>query len=133
MAYNRFADRTIDAENPRTADREIPRGAVSPKAALLLVAVAASIFIAICWSIGPWCLVGSVPVLFWLLSYSHSKRWTRWCHVWLGAALGLAPLAAWIAAGDSVGHVEVARLGVPLLLSAAVTSWVAGFDVPAQA
>ena len=129
MAYNRFADRAIDAANPRTADREIPRGAVSPGAALLLVAVAAGAFIAICWSIGTWCLVGSVPVLLWLLGYSHSKRWTRWCHVWLGVALGLAPLAAWVAAGDSAGHVEAARLGVPLLLSAAVTSWVAGFDV----
>ena len=129
MAYNRFADRAIDAGNPRTANREIPRGAVSPAAAMLLVVVAAGAFVAICWSIGDWCAAGSAPVLLWLLAYSHSKRWTRWCHLWLGVALGLAPLAAWVAAGDAAGAVDVAGLGVPLLLSLAVTSWVAGFDV----
>lgn len=129
MAYNRFADRALDAANPRTAGREIPRGALKPGSALLLTALAGAAFVALCLRLGPWCSAGSVPVLAWLLAYSHTKRLTVLCHLWLGVALGLAPVAAWVAAGDSGGGVDPAGLWRPLLLGLGVTAWVAGFDV----
>jgi 4-hydroxybenzoate polyprenyltransferase len=125
MAYNRLADREIDAANPRTAGREIPRGAVSPKAALGLTAVAGAVFLACCWGLGPVCAAMGVPTLAWLLAYSHIKRISWLCHVWLGVALGLAPIAAWVAAeGDFTWRTLQA-----VVLGAGVTAWVAGFDV----
>lgn len=125
MAYNRLADRDIDAANPRTAGREIPRGAVSPKAALGLTTVAGAVFLACCWGLGPVCAAMGVPTLAWLLAYSHIKHISWLCHLWLGVALGLAPIAAWVAAeGDFTGRTLQA-----VVLGGGVTAWVAGFDV----
>ncbi len=125
MAYNRFADRELDAANPRTAQREIPRGAVTPPAALALTAVAAAAFLACCAALAPICLWLALPTLAWLLGYSHVKRFSSWCHVWLGVALGIAPVAAWLAVDGAFGP----RLVAPAVLGAAVACWVSGFDV----
>lgn len=125
MAYNRFADRAIDAANPRTRDREIPRGAVTPAAALALTAVAGAAFVACCWLLAPLCGWLSLPTLLWLLGYSHVKRFSSLCHLWLGIALGISPLAAWLAVDGAFGE----RTFAPAILGAAVACWVAGFDV----
>ena len=124
MAYNRFADRAIDAANPRTAGREIPRGAVSPSSALLLVAVASAAFLGCCALLSPLCLWLGAPTLAWLLTYSHVKRFSALCHLWLGVALGIAPVAAWLAADGAFGP----RLWPPVALGLGVACWVAGFD-----
>jgi 4-hydroxybenzoate polyprenyltransferase len=125
MAYNRFADRDLDRQNPRTAGREIPRGTVSARAALSLTVAAALVFLFACWLLSPLCLGLGVPTLGWLLGYSHVKRFSSLCHLWLGVALGLSPLAAWVAADGAFGP----RLWAPLLLGGGVALWVAGFDV----
>lgn len=125
MAYNRFADRDVDALNPRTAGREIPRGIVAPRTALALALVAGALFLTACWLLAPVCFWLGVPALGWLFAYSHTKRFSAWCHAWLGIALGLSPLAAWLAADGAFGP----RLWAPLALGAAVAAWVAGFDV----
>ena len=125
MAYNRYADRDIDRSNPRTAGREIPRGVVSPRAALALTAASGFVFLGVCWLLSPLCFVLAVPTLAWLLAYSHMKRFSALCHVWLGIALGLSPLAAWVAADGAFS----ARLAAPLVLGVGVALWVAGFDV----
>jgi 4-hydroxybenzoate polyprenyltransferase len=131
MAFNRLVDRAIDAENPRTASRHLPRGAVSAAEVLGLVVASSAAFIASTLLLLPnWLpLVLSVPVLAWLLGYSFAKRFTSLAHGWLGAALGLAPVAAWIALRgetllrDPVDIIPAAVLGL------AVTAWVAGFDI----
>jgi 4-hydroxybenzoate polyprenyltransferase len=131
MAFNRLVDRAIDAENPRTVSRHLPRGAVSTGEVLGLVVVSSAAFIAATLLFLPnWLpLVLSVPVLAWLLGYSLAKRFTALAHVWLGAALGLAPVAAWIALrGQSVLENPMDLLPAALL-GLAVTAWVAGFDI----
>jgi 4-hydroxybenzoate polyprenyltransferase len=125
MAYNRFADRDLDAANPRTAGREIPRGAVTPAAALALAAVAGAAFVACCFALSPLCGWLGLPTLAWLWGYSHAKRFSAWCHLWLGIALGVAPVAAWLA----VDGAFTARTWIPVVLGLAVATWVAGFDV----
>ena len=125
MAYNRLADREHDARNPRTANREIPRGAVSPRSAAMLTGAAALGFLACCRALSPLCFWLGVPTLVWLLGYSHVKRFSALCHLWLGVALGISPLAAWLAADGAFGP----RLWAPFVLGLAVASWVAGFDV----
>jgi len=125
MAYNRWADRHWDALNPRTQAREIPRGAVSASAALGLTAVASIGFLGCCWLLAPVCLWLGGPTLVWLLAYSHMKRFTALCHLWLGIALGIAPVAAWLAADGEFS----ARLWAPLALGLGVSAWVAGFDI----
>ncbi|MCB9879679.1 MAG: UbiA family prenyltransferase [Planctomycetes bacterium] len=125
MAFNRYADRQLDAENPRTKGREIPSGAVSPGAALGLALGAGAAFLAVCRLLGPLCLWLGVPTLLWLYGYSYAKRFSSLCHLWLGVALGISPLAAWVAADGEFGP----RLWAPLLLGVGVATWVAGFDV----
>lgn len=125
MAYNRLADRDLDAKNPRTASREIPRGAVSPRFAFVSTVVAGAAFVLICSMLSTACLWLSLPTLAWLLGYSHVKRFSFLCHVWLGAALGLAPVAAWIAVDPTFST----RLVAPIVLGVGVLAWVAGFDV----
>ncbi len=131
MAFNRLVDRAIDAENPRTVSRHLPRGAVSAGEVLGLVVASSAAFIAATLLFLPnWLpLVLAVPVLAWLLGYSFAKRFTALAHVWLGAALGLAPVAAWIALrGESVLENPMDLLPAALL-GVAVTAWVAGFDI----
>ncbi len=130
MAFNRLADRHFDARNPRTAMRHLPTGRLSVAAVWLFTLVCAAGFIASTTIFlafdNPWPLYLSVPVLLFLCGYSYAKRFTSLSHYWLGAALGLAPLAAWIAIR---GVVSLRDLAAPLVLGGAVLFWVAGFDI----
>jgi 4-hydroxybenzoate polyprenyltransferase len=131
MAFNRLVDRTIDAANPRTATRHLPRGDVGVGEVLLLVVLASAGFIASTLLFLPnWLpLVLSAPVLALLLGYSYAKRFTMLAHVWLGAALGLAPVAAWIALRGQTLLRDPADILPAAILGLAVAAWVAGFDV----
>jgi 4-hydroxybenzoate polyprenyltransferase len=122
MAYNRYLDRDIDAQNPRTQDREVPRGVVSASAALTLTVLASALFVAAAGTLGMLPLVLSFPVLAVLLGYSYTKRFTWAAHLVLGLALALAPGGAWIA----MGALPEASI---IALMIAVLTWVAGFDV----
>ncbi|MCC6124469.1 MAG: 4-hydroxybenzoate octaprenyltransferase [Pirellulales bacterium] len=125
MAFNRLADRKIDAENPRTQSRHLPAGALSFGGVAAFTAVCAIGFVASTLLFLPRNripLYASVPVLLYLFSYSYAKRFTQLAHFWLGTALALAPLAAWVA-------IRPEFVAAPLLLSGAVLFWVAGFDI----
>ncbi|MBI2389606.1 MAG: UbiA family prenyltransferase [Deltaproteobacteria bacterium] len=122
MAYNRVVDRDVDAANPRTRQREIPAGAVTPRAAMALVAASSLLFVGSAATLGAVPAMLAVPVLLVLLGYSHAKRFTWAAHLWLGVALALAPGGAWLAMGAKP------EAGI-LALMAAVLSWVGGFDV----
>jgi 4-hydroxybenzoate polyprenyltransferase len=128
MAFNRLADRRLDAENPRTAGRHLPAGLLSPAAVWSFFLFCSAAFVAstsifLFASDNPWPLRLAVPVLLFICAYSFTKRFTALAHFWLGASLLLAPLAAWIA----VRGIE--DLLVPLMLGGAVLFWVAGFDI----
>ncbi len=122
MAFNRWLDRKFDALNPRTAVREIPAGAISPKAALLFTILCSAGFVATTWFINPLCFALSFVALFVVLFYSYTKRFTPLCHLVLGVGLALAPIGAYLAV---TGLFAV----LPLLYSFAVLTWVAGFDI----
>jgi len=125
MSYNRLVDRQLDADNPRTAGREIPAGVVSPRGAGVFTLVACAVFVTGCWLLNPVCLYMSGPVLLVLLGYSHAKRFTSLSHLWLGVCLGLAPVAAWVAV---TGKFDASLLG-PGVLGLGVAFWVMGFDI----
>lgn len=131
MAFNRLVDRAIDADNPRTASRHLPRGAVGVGEVLGLVMASSVAFIAATLLFLPnWLpLVLSIPVLAWLLGYSFAKRFTSLAHLWLGAALGLAPVAAWIALRGEILLKDPGDILPAVTLGLAVTAWVAGFDI----
>lgn len=122
MAFNRYLDRNIDQQNPRTRQREIPAGVISPRAALLFVGVNALLFIFTTWWINPLCFYLSPVALLIVLGYSYTKRLTVLCHFVLGLGLALAPLGAYLAAG---GGFDL----IPILYSLAVLFWVSGFDI----
>jgi 4-hydroxybenzoate polyprenyltransferase len=122
MAFNRWADAAIDAANPRTRTRALPTGNLSPAFVATFVVVSSVIFIVAASQLNRLTLLLSPVALAVLLLYSYTKRVTRWSHLVLGFALGIAPSAAWIAVRGSLNP----RI---LLLTAAVTFWVGGFDV----
>jgi 4-hydroxybenzoate polyprenyltransferase len=122
MAFNRVADATVDAANPRTRFRAIPTGALSPAFVTTFVLAACAVFVLAASQLNHLALILSPVALAVVLLYSYTKRFTRWSHLVLGFALGIAPAAAWIAIRGSLDP----RI---LLLTAAVTFWVAGFDV----
>jgi 4-hydroxybenzoate polyprenyltransferase len=122
MAFNRWADAAIDAANPRTNTRALPAGHLSPAFVATFVVVSSLIFILAASQLNRLSLELSPVALAVLLLYSYTKRLTRWSHLVLGFALGIAPSAAWIAVRGSLDP----RI---LLLTAAVTFWVGGFDV----
>jgi 4-hydroxybenzoate polyprenyltransferase len=130
MGFNRLADRGFDARNPRTAMRHLPSGRLSVGVVWLFTLVCAAGFIASTMIFlvfaNPWPLYLSMPVLLFLCAYSYTKRFTSLSHVWLGASLGLSPLAAWIAIR---GVVHLTDLAAPLVLGGAVLCWVTGFDI----
>jgi 4-hydroxybenzoate polyprenyltransferase len=122
MAFNRLIDARMDALNPRTADRALPRGLISRRAAILFIVVSSLLFLwaasrlnSLCRTLAPFALM----VVFF---YSYTKRFTWASHFFLGASLGLAPLGGWIAVRGEVSL-------VPLVLGGAVLLWVAGFDI----
>jgi len=122
MAFNRYADAEIDAANPRTKGRAVPAGIVSKQFVGLFVIVASAIFVLAAAMLNRLTLILSPVALAIVFLYSYTKRFTRWSHLVLGFALGIAPAAAWIAVRGSLDP----RI---LLLTGAVTFWVAGFDV----
>ncbi len=122
MAFNRLADAALDADNPRTRTRALPAGLLSRAFVLGFVIVAAAVFVLAAAQLNRMALALSPVALAIVLAYSYSKRFTRWSHLLLGLALGIAPSAAWIAVR---GALDV-RI---LILTAAVVFWVAGFDV----
>lgn len=125
MAFNRLADRRLDAANPRTAGRELPSGRLEARAVLALVLLASALFVAGAFALNRLSGWLSLPVLAVLLGYSLVKRVSWLAHAALGLALALAPLGAWVAVqGNLTGD-----LTAPLLLAAAVLLWVFGFDL----
>lgn len=124
MAFNRLVDRQLDARNPRTASRHLPAGVLSVRTVATFTALSGAGFVASTLLFWPnrLPLLLSVPVLLWLLGYSYAKRFTSLAHFWLGAALMMAPMAAWIALRGGLDW-------PPALLGLAVLFWVAGFDV----
>lgn len=122
MGFNRWADREIDARNPRTAGRDVPAGRITPRQALAFTLVNAVLFVIVAWTINPLCGGLSFVALIFLLGYSYLKRFTWLCHFGVGAALSIAPAGAYIAV---TGHFSVAAL----LLSLIVFLWSSGFDI----
>jgi len=122
MGFNRLADASHDALNPRTAMRELPRGLMTRTEAGVFVVVASLMFIFAAWKLGPLCLLLSpvaLAIVFW---YSLAKRFTTYTQLFLGLAMAVAPVGGWLAAGGRSG-IE------PWLLAAAIGTWVGGFDV----
>jgi 4-hydroxybenzoate polyprenyltransferase len=122
MAFNRLVDADIDAANPRTKMRALPAGVLSNRFVTVFTAISAGIFMFAASQLNHLTLLLSPVALLVLLGYSYTKRFTRWSHFVLGFALGIAPAGAWIAVRGSLDP----RI---LLLTAAVTFWVGGFDV----
>ena len=122
MAFNRLVDADIDAENPRTKIRALPAGKLSKQFVLGFVVVTSAILIVAAWELNPLAFYLSPVALAIVFFYSFTKRFTRWAHVVLGLAMGIAPAAAWIAVRGTFDP----RI---LLLTGAVVFWGAGFDI----
>ena len=122
MGFNRLVDARFDALNPRTANREIPRGVLSTREAAAFVVVAALTFVYSAWRLNPICFALSpvaLAIVFW---YSLAKRYTTWTQLFLGLAMAVAPVGGWLAVGGRSGW-------EPWLLALAIGTWVGGFDV----
>ena len=127
MAFNRIVDRRYDAANPRTALRHLPTGQVSLVGAWTLWALAAAGFVATAWFINPLCFHLSPVALAVICFYSLTKRFTDYTHVFLGVALALAPVGAWLAVtGTAITPLEIAQM---LVLAVSVVLWLVGFDI----
>ena len=122
MTFNRIVDRRYDELNPRTAGRALARGTLSMQFAAGFTLVMSALFVFSAWQLNPLCFYLSFPTLAILLLYSYTKRFTSFSHIVLGFAVGCAPLAAWLAVRGEFDW-------PPILLSAAVMFWVAGFDL----
>jgi len=122
MGFNRIVDADIDLKNQRTAIREIPSGLLSKKESLIFVLLSSLVFIFSAAMLSRLCLILSFPVLFFLLFYSYTKRFTKYCHLYLGFAISLAPVGAWIAiAGNLTWSI--------VFLSLSLLTYIAGFDI----
>lgn len=126
MGFNRLADRKFDALNPRTRAWELPAGKITIVEAALLTAAAALVFVYAAYRLNPLCLALSPVALAIVFFYSLTKRFTWASHLFLGLALALAPLGAWLALS---GVPQAADLAVPVFLALAVLFWLAGFDI----
>jgi len=122
MGFNRWADRNIDAKNPRTANREIPNGTISSRNGLIFTIVNAVLFIATTWLINSLCFWLSPLAILVIMGYSLTKRFTVLCHFILGLGLSLAPIGAYLAVTGQFHW-------LPLIFSAIVLTWVSGFDI----
>ncbi len=125
MGFNRIVDRDVDALNPRTAMREIPRGALTVTQATLAVAVMCVLFVIAAWQLNPLCLWLSPVALLWVLGYSYTKRFTRWSHLWLGPGLGISPVGGYLAVTGAWSE----PWWLLCALSLAVMTWTGGFDI----
>ncbi len=122
MAFNRLADAGYDKANPRTAGRHIPAGQISRGQAGAFLAFSVGLFELAAWRLNLLCLLLSPIALAAVLGYSYTKRFTSLCHLFLGFAIGIAPIGAWVAV---TGRLDI----VPLLLGAVVMLWIGGFDI----
>ncbi len=122
MSFNRIADRHFDKENPRTAERHLPAGHISLVSAWILCLASAGAFVTTAWFINFICFVLSPVALLVVCSYSLTKRFTDFTHIFLGIALALAPIGAWLAVRGAL-HIA------PVVLALAVVCWLAGFDI----
>ena len=125
MGFNRIADRRFDARNPRTSNRELPKGVLSVGQAWVSVTIAAAAFLYFAWALNPLCAVLAPFALAWVMIYSLAKRFTWWPHVWLGLSLAIAPVGGYLAITGqwSTPWWTLAAITV------AVATWVAGFDI----
>lgn len=122
MGFNRLADARMDALNPRTANRELPRGRMTTREAIAFIVVSSVVFVVAAWRLNPICFALSpvaLAIVFW---YSLAKRYTTWTQLFLGLAMAVAPVGGWLAAGGRGGW-------EPWLLAVAIGTWVGGFDV----
>lgn len=122
MAFNRIVDAEYDTLNPRTASRALPRGILSLSEVWAFTVAASGIFVFAAWMLNPLAFALSPVALLIIFGYSYTKRFTTLSHLVLGLALGIAPTGAWIAV---TGRIDLA----PIILSAAVVFWTAGFDI----
>jgi 4-hydroxybenzoate polyprenyltransferase len=139
MAFNRIMDRQFDAENPRTAGRHLPAGQISVVSAWTLWAMSAAGLVAASWFLNPLCFYLSPVALFVVCFYSLTKRFTDFTHVFLGIALALAPIGAWLAVTGGFdfwpercleNHLPLQHSAfLPLLLAVIVVFWLIGFDI----
>jgi 4-hydroxybenzoate polyprenyltransferase len=137
MAFNRIVDRRFDALNPRTAGRHLPAGAISMTSAVSLCLVSGAGLVAASWALNPLCFALSPVALFFICFYSLTKRFTDFTHVWLGIALAIAPVGAWLAVKGGVeflpmidGKIKLSHSAfVPLVLALSVLLWLFGFDI----
>lgn len=122
MAFNRIADRVIDAQNPRTRNRALPTGRIPLSHALVFCLLSAVLFLVSAFFLNPLAFALSPIVLIVLFGYSYTKRFTVWSHLFVGVSLGIAPVGAWIAVTGEFSW-------VPVFWFLAVTFWTAGFDI----
>ena len=125
MGFNRIVDRRYDARNPRTRERELPRGRLTLRQAWLSVVVAGAVFLASSWFLNPLCFRLSPLALGWIMLYSLAKRFTWWPHLWLGLSLAIAPVGGYLAVTGRWSE----PWWVLVAITMAVATWVAGFDI----
>jgi 4-hydroxybenzoate polyprenyltransferase len=139
MAFNRIVDRDFDKENPRTSNRHLPVGTIGLASAVALCLASGAGLVASAWALNPLCFHLSPVALFFICFYSLTKRFTDFTHLWLGLALALAPIGAWLAVAGGFdfwparcasNHSPIQHSAwLPLVLAVAVVFWVAGFDI----
>ncbi len=122
MAFNRLADAQIDATNPRTRTRALPAGLLTPQFVFWFIVISSALLMLAAWQLNPLAFYLSPVALAIVFAYSYTKRFTRWAHLFLGLAMGIAPAAAWVAVRGNLDP----RI---FLLTAAVMFWGGGFDV----
>src|SRR3954469_15407889 len=125
MGFNRTADRRIDARNPRTQGRELPTGRLTVSQAWAAVIGAMVIFLYAAWLLNPLCAALAPFALIWIATYSYTKRFTDWTHLWLGGALAIAPVGGYVAVTGAWSE----PWWLLFVIAFAVMCWVAGFDV----
>lgn len=125
MGFNRIVDRDVDAKNPRTANRELPSGALTVGQATASVMVASAVFVFASWKLNTLCAILSPVALVWVLGYSYTKRFTRWSHVWLGLGLSIAPVGGYLA----ITGAWSTPWWLLCALALTVVTWSSGFDI----
>ena len=125
MGFNRIADRRIDARNPRTQSRELPSGRLTVSQAWAAVLGAVVVFLWAAWALNPLCAALAPVALIWIATYSYTKRFTDWSHLWLGGALAIAPVGGYIAITGAWSD----PWWLLIVIAVAVACWVAGFDI----
>ena len=125
MGFNRIADRRLDARNPRTQGRELPAGRLSLSQAWGAVIAAMVLFLWAAWALNPLCAALAPVALIWIATYSYTKRFTDWTHLWLGGSLAIAPVGGYVAVTGAWSD----PWWLLLVIAGAVAAWVAGFDI----